>query len=84
LANIKLSPKNVEEAKTLILDVKTGNGAFMKKKAEGKELAQKMIKIGKKFGLNTFAVVTDMNTALGNCVGNSLEIKEMIEIPPKR
>ncbi|MDR2818704.1 MAG: thymidine phosphorylase [Endomicrobium sp.] len=75
-----MSKKIAEGAKTLVLDVKSGNGAFMKKETEAKELAQKMINIGKKFGLNTSAVVTDMNTPLGNCAGNSLEIKQVIEI----
>ncbi|MDR2457152.1 MAG: thymidine phosphorylase [Clostridiales Family XIII bacterium] len=75
-----MSKKIAEGVKTLVLDVKSGNGAFMKKESEAKDLAQKMINIGKKFGLNVSAVVTDMNAPLGDCVGNSLEIKQTIEI----
>jgi thymidine phosphorylase len=52
----------------------------MKREPEAKELAQKMINIGKKFGLNVSAVVTDMNTPLGDCAGNALEIKQAIDI----
>jgi pyrimidine-nucleoside phosphorylase len=75
-----MSKKIAEGAKTLVLDVKAGNGAFMKKESDAKDLAKKMINIGKSFGLNISAVVTDMNEPLGECTGNSLEIKQGIEI----
>ncbi|MDR2398830.1 MAG: thymidine phosphorylase [Endomicrobium sp.] len=75
-----MSKKIAEGTKSLVLDVKAGNGAFMKKDSDAKNLAQKMINIGKNFGLNISAVVTDMNSPLGKCVGNSLEIEQAINI----
>ncbi|MDR1087132.1 MAG: thymidine phosphorylase [Endomicrobium sp.] len=75
-----MSKKIAEGAKSLVLDIKAGSGAFMKKDSDAKKLAQKMINIGKNFGLNILAVVTDMNSPLGNCVGNSLEIEQAINI----
>ncbi|MCL2145498.1 MAG: thymidine phosphorylase, partial [Endomicrobia bacterium] len=75
-----MSKKIAEGAKTLILDVKTGNGAFMKSYKDAKELAQKMINIGTFFKRNISAVITDMDTPLGNCAGNAIEIKQAVEI----
>lgn len=75
-----MSKKIAEGAQTLVLDVKTGQGAFMKRYAESKELAEKMISIGKKFNRNMSAFITDMDSPLGNCVGNSIEIKQAIDI----
>ncbi|MDR3274829.1 MAG: hypothetical protein LBS81_02395 [Endomicrobium sp.] len=75
-----MSKKIAEGVKTLVLDVKTGDGAFMKEYSKAKELVQKMIIIGKKFGINMSAAITDMDTPLENCVGNSLEIKWAVEI----
>ena len=75
-----MSKKIAEGAKTLVLDVKTGNGAFMKQLKDSKELAEKMISIGKRFGRNINAYITDMDTPLGNCAGNALEIEQAIEV----
>jgi len=75
-----MSKKIAEGAKTLVLDVKTGNGAFMKLQKDAKELARKMISIGKSFKRNISAVITDMDTPLGDCAGNALEMKQAIEI----
>ncbi|MDR3253772.1 MAG: thymidine phosphorylase [Endomicrobium sp.] len=75
-----MSKKIAEGVKTLVLDVKTGDGAFIKEYSKSKELAQKMIIIGKKFGMNMSAAITDMDTPLGNCAGNSLEINQAVEI----
>ncbi|MCL2334731.1 MAG: thymidine phosphorylase [Endomicrobia bacterium] len=75
-----MSKKIAEGSQTLVLDVKTGSGAFMKSYKDAKELAQKMTAIGKKFGRNMSALITDMDTPLGNCAGNSIEIRQAVEI----
>ncbi|MDR2192384.1 MAG: thymidine phosphorylase [Endomicrobium sp.] len=75
-----MSKKIAEGAQTLVLDVKTGNGAFMKTFSESKELAQKMIAVGKHFKRNVAALITDMNVPLGGCAGNAVEIKQVVEI----
>ena len=63
----------------IILDVKTGNGAFMKNVSEAIVLAEAMIDIGKRHGKIMGAIVSDMNQPLGKAVGNSVEVKEAIE-----
>jgi pyrimidine-nucleoside phosphorylase len=63
----------------IILDVKTGNGAFMKNVSEAIVLTEAMIDIGKRHGKIMGAIVSDMNQPLGKAVGNSLEVKEAIE-----
>ncbi len=63
----------------IILDVKTGNGAFMKEVSEAVELAEAMIDIGKRHGRIMGAIVSDMNQPLGKAIGNSLEVIEAIE-----
>ncbi|MDR1195956.1 MAG: thymidine phosphorylase [Endomicrobium sp.] len=75
-----MSKKIAEGAQTLVLDIKTGNGAFMKLHKDAAELAHKMINIGKYFKRNISAVITDMDTPLGNCAGNAVEIEQAIEI----
>jgi pyrimidine-nucleoside phosphorylase len=75
-----ISKKIAEGAQNLVLDVKTGSGAFMKTPRDSAELAKKMIAAGKKFGRNVSALITDMNVPLGSCVGNSLEVKQAVEI----
>lgn len=65
---------------TIVLDVKTGNGSFMKKREDAENLARTMVRIGKMADKNTLALVTDMNQPLGNAIGNALEVQEAIEI----
>ena len=63
----------------ILLDVKYGDGAFMKTKADAKKLAETMITIGKSLNRDTRATLSNMNQPLGNAIGNSLEVKEAIE-----
>ena len=74
-----MSKKIAEGAKNILLDVKTGDAAFIKNYEETKILAQKMVNIGKNFKRNMIAVITDMDEPLGNAVGNSLEIIQAID-----
>jgi len=74
-----MSKKIAEGIEGLVLDVKTGNGAFMKEEDKAVELAEKMIEIGKRFHIKTIALITDMSRPLGKTAGNSLEIMEAIE-----
>ncbi len=74
-----MSKKLAEGIDGLVLDVKTGVGAFMKSLEDSKRLARTMIDIGKGRGTPVAALITDMNQPLGNWVGNSLEIIESIE-----
>jgi pyrimidine-nucleoside phosphorylase len=74
-----MSKKLAEGIDGLVLDVKTGNGAFMTGRADARELAQTMIAVGKGMGRNVAALITDMNQPLGRAVGNSLEMIEAIE-----
>lgn len=74
-----MSKKLSEGIQGLVLDVKTGKGAFMKKKKDAEELAENMVWVGKKYGVETIALLTDMNTPLGRYVGNSLEVYECIK-----
>lgn len=74
-----MSKKLAEDLDGLILDVKFGNGAFMKDYTKAKELSQSLVETGKKFGVRTIAVLTDMNNPLGSYIGNSLEVLETIE-----
>ena len=62
-----------------MLDVKTGNAAFIQEYERSKSLAEKMVAVGKQFGRNMTAVITDMDEPLGNMVGNSLEVIQTIE-----
>jgi len=75
-----MSKKIAEGAKNILLDVKTGNGAFMSSYKDAKTLAQKMVNVGKLFGRQMIAVISDMDNPLGNAVGNSLEIIQTIEV----
>lgn len=75
-----MTKKLAEGIDGLVLDVKVGSGAFMKTMKRAQELASSMIDIGRDMGKKVIALITDMNQPLGYTAGNTLEIKECIEI----
>jgi len=75
-----MSKKIAAGADSILLDVKTGSGAFMKTLEESRVLAETMTDIGNNLGRKTEAVITDMSTPLGAMIGNTLEIKEVVAI----
>ena len=79
IASSVMSKKIAVGAQYLILDVKTGAGAFAKTDEEATELAKTMVEIGSGFGIKIAAFVTDMSTPLGRAIGNSVEVMEAIE-----
>jgi len=75
-----MSKKLAEGIDALVLDVKTGCGAFMKKDEDAEFLAELMVETGERMGKSMIALITNMDQPLGLCVGNSLEVAEVIEV----
>ena len=75
-----ISKKGAAGLDAMIIDVKVGNGAFMRDQSRATELAHALVSTGNSCGIKTRALLTDMNQPLGAAVGNSLEVKECIEI----
>jgi len=75
-----MSKKLAEGVDALVLDVKTGSGAFMKSEKDAAFLAELMVETGERMGKKVVALITDMNQPLGNMIGNSLEVMECVDI----
>ena len=75
-----MSKKLAEGIDALVLDVKTGSGAFMKSEKDAAFLAELMVETGERMGKHVVALITDMDQPLGNMIGNALEVVEVVEI----
>jgi thymidine phosphorylase len=80
IASSIMSKKIAEGTGSLVLDVKVGSGAFMKDEARARELAETMVALGKDAGVNTVALLTNMDTPLGLTAGNAIEVEESLEV----
>ena len=79
IASSIMGKKLAADDDCILLDVKTGSGAFMKSEADSRALAEAMVDIGRRAGKRIRALITDMDRPLGNAIGNSLEVMEAIE-----
>jgi pyrimidine-nucleoside phosphorylase len=75
-----ISKKGAAGLDAMVIDVKMGSGAFMREEARAKALAHALVRTGNSCGIHTRALLTDMNQPLGQAVGNSLEVKECVEL----
>ncbi len=80
IASSIMSKKIAEGTGALVLDVKVGSGAFMKNLDDARELARRMVELGKAAEVNTIALLTDMSTPLGLTAGNAIEVTESVEV----
>src|SRR5258708_17530525 len=75
-----MSKKLAEGIDALVLDVKTGSGAFMKSEDDAAFLAELMVETGERMGKQVVALITDMDRPLGKMIGNALEVVEVVEV----
>lgn len=80
IASSIMSKKLAEGARSLVLDVKVGRGAFLKTEGESRELARTMVDLGVAYGVPTRALLTDMDRPLGRAVGNAIEVAESLDV----
>ena len=80
IASSIMSKKIAEGTGSLVLDVKVGSGAFMKNEAQARQLAETMVALGTDAGVNTVALLTNMDTPLGLTAGNAIEAEESVEV----
>ena len=75
-----ISKKGAAGLDAMVIDVKTGSGAFMSEPAKARELAHALVKTGNSLGVHSQALITDMNQPLGSAVGNAVEVRECVEL----